>query len=313
VKILEMCLVAYYFKIRGDVYTKENIAKTIFFSVVIFSLIGLVQFIRGETSHNLFYLLGERSFSIYTPGIAIIRYVGKTFLRVYSTFPHPNAFAGYLGVSLIYLFFNKTLINKRFWLIGFVVISLAFVLTSSTSAFIGLAFGVVALWIYYKHHIDNKVHIFSIVSIFILSFYLAVFSKTLVDYDIGISQSSIERLQLASVSGKIFAHNWFLGSGVNTFIIKEVEFSDLQKNVWLLQPVHNTVLLIMSECGIVGLIILYFVFYKYLNKHQKKGNEWKIMVIVFILITGLFDHYWFTIQQNLLLFSAIYGISFREK
>lgn len=313
IKIVELVFFGMYIKERGDVFNTKVVAKTLFFSLVFFSLIGLSQFIRGRTFGGIFYLLGERSFSMFTPGIALVNLLGANYLRIYSTFPHPNSLAGFIGVSAIFLFsndFRNNVLTKRF---GMLIICLAFVLTFSLSAYVGL---VVVLFVYFvfgKAHIFSKKLCFVLVALsFILSFNFALFSKPVLMNKIKLSQSFKERVELAHVSGQIFSRKFLTGAGLNTFIPISANFTATGNNIWLLQPVHNVYLLIFSETGILGILLLYFFLATLFSKLSKTKNKWGILLTVFVLTTSLFDHYWFTIQQNLLLLSLFWGISFRE-
>lgn len=312
-KIIEFIALGYYFKERRDIFTISNIASTIFYSLLFFSFIGLLQYINGKTSGNLFYLLGERSFSIFTPGIALVNILGRNFLRVYSTFPHPNSFAGFLGVSIIFLTLNRFTKNSLIKIVGLAIMFLTFVLTFSLSAYIGIAV-CLCFYLLFRKFIFRKT-IYNLLLIFVLlaSLYLSFFSRPMLNSKVDFSQSVGQRLELANISGKIFSENWLTGTGLNTFIIKEISFAASEKGVWILQPVHNIYLLIFTETGISGIILLCFLLSRLFTKHIYSKNIWGFLIIVFVLVTGLFDHYWFTIQQNMLLLSLFSGISFREK
>jgi len=312
-KIIEFIALGYYFKERRDIFTISNIAFTFFYSLLFFSFIGLLQFINGKTSGNLFYLLGERSFSIFTPGIALVDFFGRNYLRVYSTFPHPNSFAGFFGVSIIFLTFNHFTINGFLKIAGLVIILLAFALTFSLSSFVGIAVCICFYLLFRKFIFKKTTYNLLLIFVLLASLYLSIFSKPMLNSRGDFSQSVGQRLELANISGKIFSDNWFIGTGLNTFIIKEVSFAASEKGVWLLQPVHNIYLLIFTETGILGITLLCFLLSRLFVKNIQTRNIWGLLIIVFVLVTGLFDHYWFTIQQNMLLLSLFFGISFREK
>lgn len=313
-KVIELILFGYYIKSRGDVFSVKNIGAALFYSLLFFSLIGVAQFVRGGTSGSLFYLVGERSFSIFTPGIALVNLFGKNCLRVYSTFPHPNSFAGFLGVSILFFIFSFSRPKKNilFFFAPFLIIFSVFVLTFSLSAYIGLlTCGI--LYIFFKKHLFNKsVYNFLIFSVLIFSLCFAFFSKPLLNNKTNFSKSFSERLELGNISGRIFSENWLFGTGLNTFIPEEISFASSERSVWLLQPVHNIYLLIFAESGILGIFLLSFLFYQLSKNIIRTKNMWGALIIVFVLITGLFDHYWFTSQQNMFLLSILFGISFRE-
>lgn len=71
--------------------------------------LAIWQFVLQGSTDSWWYWLGERTFSIATPGIAKVS-LGEygQLLRPYATLPHPNALAGWLGLSLILVsYFSK--------------------------------------------------------------------------------------------------------------------------------------------------------------------------------------------------------------
>lgn len=313
IKIIELVILGYYIRKREDVFTVNNIGRALFYSLFFFSAVGVLQFLRGETLGGPLYLVGERTFSIFTPGIALVNLLEKNFLRVYSTFPHPNSFAGFLGATFLFFIFNHFKGNRVLRIFGYLLMLSVFVLTFSLSAYTALLVCAVFYLAFKKHIFNKKVFGFLLIFVFVSSFYFSISPKPLLESKISLTQSSRERLELGNVSGKIFSENWITGIGLNTFIINSVYYGISENSVWLLQPVHNIYLLIFTEVGILGIGLFYHLIYKLLANNTKTKNTWGVLIIVFVLVTGLFDHYWFTIQQNMLLLSLFFGISFREK
>ena len=68
-------------------------------------------------------------------------------------------------------------------------------------------------------------------------------------------------------------------------------------------------LIIFSETGILGMLLFYFLLTKLL---RKSFSKYILMALFFVLITGFFDHYWFTLQQNELVLSILLGLSVRN-
>ena len=101
-----------------------------------------------------------------------------------------------------------------------------------------------------------------------------------------------ERISLINTAKEIILRNPLLGNGLGTFV-----FSNS-----LMQPVHNIFLLVFSETGIFGFLILCWLLLRGLKKI--------LYVFIFVLITGFFDHYWLTLQQNMLLLALVYGYLF---
>ena len=252
-KILELIFLALYVSRNKDLFRRKIFIRVLGFSLMLISVVGITQFLLGKTLGGPLYFLGERSFNIETPGIALQNIFGRDFLRAYSTFSHPNSLAGYLFVSIV-IFPPLLKKNKLVLLLSLT----AFLLTFSLSAFLGASLG--------------------------LPMFFMKFNFNAPEFS--------ERISLINTAKEIILRSPLLGNGLGTFV-----FSNS-----LMQPVHNIFLLIFSETGIFGFGALVFLFYKLLRKN------W--YVFVFILITGFFDHYWLTLQQNVLLLALVYGYLF---
>lgn len=309
-KILEFSFIAYYFSEQRMINFSE-IVKTVFYSSIAFSLIGISQFFKEGTIGGLLYFLGERKFTIGTPGIALVSLNGAEHLRAYSTFSHPNSLAGYLGALILLILLSGMLKRNISNLLGVMVILICFVLTFSVSAYIGI-FVAFAFFIFSnsKTLLKRTILLFLLLSI-VGSLLLPILSPWVLKAFPLIEQNISQRLDLAFISGKVISSHIFIGSGLGTYITNIPFYKGIFTYSWLLQPVHNIYLLIFTELGIGGLLAFCYIIYKSLTKALKDQRIYLLIPLVFILFTGLFDHYWLTLQQNLLLVSILFGLSFR--
>lgn len=307
IKIIEVSLFAVYVFLRKSLLETWKINRTLFASLVTFSLIGIFQVILGHTIGGVLYFFGERNFGISTPGIALFTLFGQNFLRAYSTFSHPNSLAGYISVGLLLLipYIFKKRNNIR--LFGFLIISIALILAFSLASLVALIGCLIIYFLYKNKFLLSKNILFLPITAFALSMFLAVFSNKLLSYKINFSQSVSQRLELSSVSGQMISQRFLIGEGLNTFTIMETKFVGINSFEWILQPVHNIYLLAFSETGVFGLVFFLILFYLCFQKTLLKNKPISLLAISFILITGLFDHYWFTLQQNVFLFGFIIG------
>ena len=306
-KIFEMFLLGLYF--ANSTIKLERIIKTIFYSAVFFSLVGILQFILGQSGGGALYYLGERSFSSQTPGIALVSILGKVFLRTYSTFSHPNSLAGYLGVVLILLLAVKK--KSRLNFVGIGIIFTCFVLTFSLTAFLGILFVFCLYFFFSKQRIFKKI-VFSVLFIsFFISLILPIFSKQISLNYPNFNQNISQRLDLSFLAGKMVAERFWVGEGMNTFIVNIPRFKGINSYSWLLQPVHNVPQLVLSETGILGAVALFLLFFSALKKLLETRNLNVTLAILFVVTTWAVDHYWFTLQQNFLLVSILLGLSFK--
>lgn len=269
------------------------------------------------------------------------------FLRPYGTFSHPNSLAGYLLVILILagldlhrfsvatirkqilkLFsgdarINTNYLKKTFHLL-FIPLFLipALLLTCSRSAWL---VGILLLVLWNLSNLEKRKKIFSLVLLLLSTiYYLLSIIYTSTD-----PESFQKRWELTLASWEMIKSSPLFGIGLGHFIPKLAEFPQKGQIFWL-QPVHNIFLLVMTESGLVGLAVFLGVLgttYKrlvssiwYLVFRGKKKKILKERYILYttyyillslsaILLTGLFDHYWLTLQQNQLLFALILGLS----
>lgn len=307
VKLLEFCILALYIKTQ-TIFKANFVFRVLFYSSFFISIIGIAQVLNGGTIGGLLYWLGERSFNSSTPGIALTSLGGIDYLRAYSIFPHPNALAGYLSIVLISAILNKSINKSLIDTIVFVIILICLLLTFSLSAFLGL---VVVFLIYKfstkKGYISSFTKLILAVSILISMLFPVLANGILNNYKIDNANVG-ERLQLGYVAGQVIVRSFLIGSGLGTFLINTTEYLGLFTYNWLLQPVHNIFLLIFAETGIFGMGVFSFLLFKYTSNLEGKRRNY-LYFVIFIVITGLFDHYWFTLQQNQLLLSLLIGLS----
>lgn len=288
---------------------KEWFLVPLAYSLVFFSLINIVQFSLQKSIGGLFYFLGERAININTVGISKVTIYGGEYLRSYGTFSHPNSLAGFFLIGLACVLFSdfpKKLMTLKWLAMGGSLISIF--LSFSLSGY----FGVLVLPVlYYLSKRGVK---------------LARFYRTLVIIAVGVSlvlsvvstnflsafnfeKSIKERLLLAEGARRMVSESPVFGVGFRNFIYANTKEGFVAPS--LFQPVHNIFLLITSEAGMVGLLLVLYIF---LNiKKQKKVDAGLLVGIFLIIFTGLFDHYWLTLQQNQLLFALILGFAFQER
>ncbi|MEK7182999.1 MAG: O-antigen ligase family protein [Patescibacteria group bacterium] len=272
-------------------------------AVVYSSLVAWGQFILGRTIGGPFWFLGERTFDANTPGIALITINGQDLLRPYATFPHPNVLAGFLLVALLLLVKKQKTVqpfNRLTILLGLS----AFILTFSHSAWIA---GIIILLISGISYLRNKIN--SLVKLILAVVTIVSLTLPSLNTPTHAPTEITQRMILASASWEMFKDFPLTGVGLNNFIVRLPEYGSQPSVSWLLQPVHNIFLLILAETGIPGfLAFLYLVIKVFKNSLEIRNLKLEITLLV-ILITGVFDHYWLTLQQTQLLFSALLGLA----
>ncbi len=297
IKIIEFSLLGVYVSQNWLVLKQSFFKPALVISLLYTILISLMQFLTGKSIGGLLWFLGERSFSLNTPGIALFTIFGQDFLRPYGTFPHPNVLAGFLLVSLLLLS------DKRVNYLVFIFISILLAITYSQGIWLGWIVVIIFFVLQPKLLPGQSRVLFNLFLLFIAIVNWVIISKHFFLDD--------SRKALLDLSLKMINKNLFTGMGLNNFISNLPHYSSGLNFVWILQPAHNVFILLTSEIGLIGMTFLVLFFIDLLKKIQSKDLYLKLIFLV-ILLTGSFDHYWITLQQPQILAALVVGIIYSE-
>lgn len=257
--------------------------------------LSVMQIIKKSSVQGLFYFLGERYFSLSTPGIAKISINGIASLRAYGTFSHPNSMAGFY---LFLYFFVLTLDDKKisFYLKIFsqlIFSLLIFVSFSKTALIVYLVFNLFYLlkknW---KSELCRPCVLARVMVLVIMSFVFLV--------PRGDSLTLYKRFSLNINAVKIIMQKPIIGVGLGNYLLAQKQFSSQFYDL-LNQPVHNIFLLYFSETGLVLGLFIILIF----TNELKNIIYRKPYLVMVLLATGVLDHYWLTLTQNFLLLFLI--------
>ena len=285
------------------------------------SFLSIFQYLNQGSLNGLFYFFGERAFNSQTPGIANASINGELALRPYATFSHPNVLSGFLVISMLYLllFYKKNKYGIFFLFSGIVLGSIALLLSLSTVSILlwiitlVLLFGSPIFEKYKKNKISKKIAVMFLVAVIIV-FSAGLFFVSPHVFERVIStraseESVVQREELVNSSLEMFYKNPVLGVGINNFY-GNLNFSKFSNKPLLIQPVHNIYLLVLSETGLIGLAFFVYMFlftFRFLFKKGLKKTRYLFYILLIVVIIGMFDHYFLTLQQGQLLLSISFG------
>ena len=255
---------------KFDVF--KHFVRPLSYSMIIINILAILQYFNKSSIGGIFYYLGERSFLFSDPNVSPFPY---------STFSHPNSFAGFLLVFGIFLIQFKNKFNKKYFWLLLSLIGINLIITNSLNVYIAIAVLV----------------LLRVPKIYNSSFLFINFSERFITH----------RIELIKASWVMIKENFLFGVGLNNFIPNLPKVTNSFLNAWELQPVHNIFLLIFSETGVFGLIafcFLIFFSFSLATSHY---------ALITILLTGLSDHYWLTLQQNILLLTYTLAIGYAKK
>lgn len=297
-KILRLMeLLGLFFYVKNNQQLANKFLKIIIPGwIVLESFLGWSQIIKGSSLNGIMYFLGERAINTTTIGVAKWSIFGSEYLRAYGTFSHPNSLAGFLLVSVLLWcgMKNKAGFKSLFWWIVFWAGILGIIICGSRNVWlVGL---VILMGIIYK---INKLWLIVGPLIFgIIAYKFRFFSG----WD---PESLKKRWELIIVAIKMIKESLFLGVGAGNFLVRLPEYGVRSPILWL-QPVHNIYLFILSELGLLGVLVLGWITEIYKLKIKKITVE--LLPVMAIILTGMSDHYWVTLIQNMWLIVLVFGL-----
>lgn len=326
IKVVEFFLFFYYIKITKPSFIKSSLVLLL--ALTYSSSIAIVQFVYQHSLGGIFWLLGERAFTIETPGIARFDWCGlfvsscRLTLRPYATFPHPNVLAGYIVATFPVFVFLLLKKNKEvppelkkftyfFIPIIFFLNLLTLALTFSRSA---LIVGLIILSVYFIVNKTSNRKIKLVLMLTILSIVLAIIA---IGKQLSLSSESVlVRQDLNTNAVALWKSSPLFGVGLKNSIVSLPGVMHT-KQVYFLQPIHNIYLLVLAENGIVGVLFFLWIIVKIFDRLRYQYNQKgrivtlvKILSFASILLLGFVDHYFLTLQQGQLLLTYIAGMSY---
>lgn len=295
IKYTEIYIVFLLFSTLANVSRKIYIP--LFLGATIEFFVSLFHLANGHSLQGLFYFLGERYFTLSTPGIAKAALFGVEFLRPYGTFSHPNSMGGfYLLVFFLSLFiFEKEKLPKR---IAILFISIALVVMSFSKIATGTLFFLYTGFLIYR--LTSTCRLCSISRI--ISLAVIFFLVTLTQTD---PQSLYKRIELFKHAVFIVQQHLLFGVGLGHYLLYEARIPFVY-SFFSLQPVHNIFVLFLAETGLIIFIVFGFLGVRFLAAYKK--NIAFLFCFAAFVLTGMFDHYWLTLQQNMLLLGVVFGL-----
>lgn len=295
IKLFEVFALFAVFKKQFPKY-KKAIIGGLAFSVFFQTILVVAQFISRHSLQGIWYFFGERYFTLSTPGIAKAALQGNEILRAYGTFSHPNSLAGFF--LLIYLFFltNKRVTNILLKYSTLALCSLIIFLSFSKNAIFVFLF--LNTWYFLK--VKQSCRVCTLAKILSPLFLAIIFLSAQTD-----PLSFQKRITLLLQSLTIISQHVLTGVGLGNYLLAQYAFP-IKYPYFFLQPVHNIYLLFMAETGIIISSIVFIRIFQLLKKYQR--NISVLLILLAVLLTGLSDHYWLTLQQNTLLLGVLFGI-----
>lgn len=313
-RLLEMFML--YLLFSAGILNIREISFFLLFAFLIQLLILSSQYASQESIGLRF--LGESHISPLIEGVAKVDFKGIKILRPYGTFPHPNVLAAFLTLIFgwVYHLFHK---RNLLLFISLMLISGALFLTFSRSAILALVTGVMIFFGLSETKIPWR-----ILTVWISSFVLLIVVFNLENLVLSrlfnfLGDGAVnERIGYVQMSLRMFSENPF-GVGLGQFTNMMQSYSAEKIMPWLLQPVHNVFLLLLTEGGILSLTfflgLLGYLFYKLIKATEvTRGSERDFVNILIaqlsaLVVLSLLDHYFISLPQGQVLLFIYFSVA----
>lgn len=288
--------------------SKKTIAQAFVLGLLPGVILGIFQVVTG-TSPALSWF-GLASHVASDPGVSVVAVEGTRILRAYGFLPHPNVFGGYLAIGLLLSVWISKDERTIFWSAVSALLGVGLVLTFSRSAWLGVLFGAGVLLYHVWKTKDVRTWVrvsgapVMAIVLTALCFFGAISTRTFSGGDAPLEQRSVsERVSGYQEAVQVFLQHPIVGSGIGAYT---VALTQLRPNdpSWSYQPVHNTLLLLLSEVGLLGVIVSVWWGMSIVKPHTPLSPSQAPLgyaLLLTLLPPFLFDHY---------LFSGWWGIVF---
>ncbi len=274
---------------------------------------GIWQFLTQSTFANKW--LGVAVHPLTQSGTSVVLTSVGGWLRAYAGQVHPNVLGGLLVITCLVTVwlcvdakFNSSAGGKnvKLFLIFYVVQITGLFFTFSRGAWLALFFMLGLWWLTDR---QQKKYLFKagLLVLFIFVILGIIYWQPTQGRVFGgskLEQQSIEdRTGSVRESAGLLDQIWWKGTGIGnyTYVLSQ---NNPGFKAWYYQPVHNIFLLVLTELGIVGLILFLWLLTSAFLRKPFTISHW---LLAAVLITSVFDHYWWTIPSMFLLFWLLFA------
>lgn len=262
-----------------------------------------------------FQFLAQRSLMGYLPfGEVLLQQTttvkgtlpnGTLVTLPYGTSPHPNVIAGWMVIAWIAI---VMLTNKKkyrvYYIVMFGMALCVVVLTQSVSAALALLAALLLL-LFAKSDEQIMVPIIKMGTV-VFPIFTAI-ALALPSARHSIFPSILRRAVLEQIALKMFAAHPFFGVGWNQFTVQLELYGFVPAPMRFIQPVHHIFLLLLSELGIIGIVI--WIMWTWIL--TKVGSRY-LLFLAPLTIIGSLDHYLFSLNPGrmmIVFIAVIYALT----
>lgn len=306
-------------------FNRIRLIYSLLVGIFVQACLGIWQFLTQSSFACKW--LGMAVHDPMVPGTTVVETLsGARWLRAYGGMDHPNILGGLLVIGILLVIFllldvnknNKFLNSKLFFLTSYILLfifAISLFFTFSRAAWIGLAVGIFVwqfILVTKRDWFRQKALLMVVVLLSLISFVLYINYDELVatrlsqDSRLEI-KSSTERIDSYKIAEQVIRDNFWLGTGVGNYTLTVREEVAPGQPAWYYQPVHNVFLLVLSEIGIFGFLLLVMLIGNILIFNFQHFKITNIAILSSVLLIMMFDHWWWSLHFGILFFGFLLG------
>ena len=305
-------------------FSRLRLAIVVVIAGAIQGLLGIWQFLNQNVWQSKW--LGMAGQSARDLGASVVEFGLERWLRAYGSWPHPNIYGAFLVLSFIGVIYLVTKIKDKYHQLFLVFsssfIALGILFSYSRAAWLGFGLVFIAGIIWLCKTVKDEwlkkfikwlwLYLFLLLVLFTLATWPIVKTRLHLGETARLeTTSNMERAAGYRVAKEIIKDNFLLGVGVGNYA-NELKERYPDEKVWYIQPVHNILLIIFGELGIIGFLIV-ILLNCYIVKLLFKKRDWSYLSLLFIVYCLLFfDHFWWTLSSGLYVLWLVMGLVFKE-
>jgi len=301
-----MALIGFTSILKTIKYSRHKVSQIFSIQLLFIFILSFLQLVKQSSIQGFFYFLGERRFSLITPGIATAVINGQKYLRPYAFFSHPNIMSAYAlltGLYVLYFFTTHQVKEKIFKAFVLVLTFLILVISYSQNSWLAL---VISLTLILSPKIVNQCYQFllpltllvSLSTPFLLIKLSPIYSRPEI-----ISRNLIfQKLKQFSSKDLIW------GTGLHDHLLIN---NQTYPRIQTMQPIHNSVWLALTLLGLAGTCLAIKPIKSFFHKAKSLPSPYRVILITAILLSS-FDHFFLTAQPLtiLLVFIMAEGLNY---
>lgn len=276
-------------------------------SVLLVSILGIVQFIGKGSVFNNYLIFGEQPYSAATFGVPKEFFLRKVVVPAYGLFRHPNIFGGFLSITLIWLF--SFLKRRKFYIVSFVLGTISLLFTFSYISWAIFLLGIIFHLFFTQKPQKIKDRKKAVLFLVVVVFFISLLSPLFGLLKKSENPSVIRRINFTQASYRMIKDRFLFGVGFNNSVAFMDSYNTESKDIRFSQPVHNVFLLIFSEAGVFSFFLFIGFIWCSIKRLLNSSYFYVFLISVLqIVLLSSFDHYFLTIHQTLLLFWIVLGL-----